>query len=256
MTPELLLNRLMASSAAQRLGHFYIFQGRGNEAQPQLDWSKHFIRRYWLEVEKRTTLPQDVFNDMDLLRLRPWDDEENGPRDEYTVGDLAGLTTFLSFHGIKSRRRFVILEDMHKLTPEVANRMLKMLEEPEGQVTYLGFNPSGKKLLPTIESRAIVLALSWQRPEKPVILTDLKTKFASAYGLHQFVEDTKKNFSLTELFNELLSYEQNHDGPAALKQELLKLYQSHLEAQLYNQTSSPQIHGLYLYLGARFRTER
>lgn len=257
VTPDQLLNQLLSAGRQQRLGHFYLLPGRGGDAESQVVWVKTFIRRYWAEVEKRSPLPQDITNDSDLMWVRPWNDEENERRDEYVVDNLKGLGSFLGYRGIKSQRRFVVLEEMHKLTKDVANRMLKILEEPEGQVTYFGLNPLGLKLLPTIESRAISHALSWPiSHDASALLSEVQQKLQTGYSLHQFVEDVKKTWSLDDLLQALLSYEQKHDGPAALKQELLNLFQAHQKAQLYNQSSAPQVQALYLYLTARFRVGR
>ncbi len=257
MKPAQLHSRLLQAGQQQKLGHFYLLQGRDNDTDAQIQWVKNFIRQYWLEVEKRHPIPQDITNDSDLFWMRPWDDEEDCRRDEYVVDNLKGLQTFLGFRGLKSLRRFVVIEEMHKLTGQVANRMLKILEEPEGAVTYLGLNPWGKKLLPTIESRAIAHALSWPPAAQSFeLLKDLQQKLPADYSLHRFNEDLKKQHSLSALLNELLSFEQVHDGPAALKQELLKIMQNHQRAETYNQSPTPQIHALYLYLQERFRVGR
>lgn len=257
MSPELLLEKLLRTATKDRFGHFYIFQGRGLDTDAQKEWAKTLIRRYWSEIEKRKTLPKDILNDSDILWVRPWDEEEQELRDEYVVADLKALTTFLGYRSLGGQRRFVVLEEMQRLSATVANRMLKILEEPHGDVTYLGLNPMGVKLLPTIESRAISHALAW--PTKTLstpLVTELQTKLQGDYPLTRFLEDAKKSWSLEELMKQLLAYEQQNDGPIALKQELLTLVKGRQKAQIFNQSAGPHLQGLYVYLTHRFRSGR
>lgn len=257
MSPELLLEKLLRSGSKERLAHFYIFQGRGLDTEAQKEWAKTFVRLYWSEIEKRKALPNDILNDSDLLWVKPWDEEEQEMRDEYVVADLKALTTFLGYRSLGGQRRFVVLEEMHRLSATVANRMLKILEEPHGDVTYLALNPMGVKLLPTIESRALSHALAW--PTKILstpLVTELQAKMQGDYPLTRFLEDAKKSWALEDLMKQLLAYEQQNDGPIALKQELLTLVKGRQKAQVFNQGAGPQLQGLYVYLTHRFRSGR
>lgn len=59
--------------------------------------------------------------------------------------------------GVESRRKFVIVEDIEKMTPNAANSLLKFLEEPDGEITALLLTGAKQRLLPTILSRCQVV---------------------------------------------------------------------------------------------------
>jgi hypothetical protein len=258
VTPEILSEKLLQTAKTQRFGHFYLFQGRGRDREAQIQWAKTFVRRYWQEIEQRSGLPQDLLNDSDLFWLTPWDAEEEKLKNEYVVDDIKPLMSFLGFRGIKARRRFVVIEEAQRLSETVANKMLKILEEPEGELSFLLLNPTGAKLLPTIESRAVSLALSWPQHNVDIsFFQTLESKFQAAnYSVHDFIDDVKKHGPLPQFVLELLQFAQKQDASGSEKQELLTLVQRLQEAQEFNQQATPQLMGFYLILQRQFRSGR
>lgn len=255
MTPERLQQTLLELAKRKQLGHFYVLQGRGTEGDQQVKWVLEFIRHYWQTVEKRTKLPTDLKSDADLLWMIPWDEKEQERRD-YMKDDLQALTTFLSYRGLQSQRRFVVMEDVHRIGGVVANKLLKTLEEPEGEVTIFWLNPSGAKLLQTLTSRAQHLALSWHaRARETDLITQFQTRLnAEGYPLAVFLEEAKREGDLW--LEQLLNYEIQHEGPATLKQELLLLVASWQKADTFNQSMPPRLQWIHTYLTERFRAGR
>jgi hypothetical protein len=255
MTPQKLHEVLLKLAERNKLGHFYILNGRGTHGDKQAVWVEQFIRQYWTQVEKRKHVPQDLKSDADLLWLHPWDEEKEDHRD-YQVDDLAPLMKFMGFRGLQSKRRFVIMEDAHRIGTTVANRLLKTLEEPDNEVTFFWTNPQGTKLLPTIASRAQELNLSFGGEQQPTVLIEeyRQKMLAGDYPLAQFLDEAKKEAS--QLLDELISYETRHDGPAQLKQELLTMTREWKKAQTFNQPTAPRLQWIYTYMSARFRTGR
>ncbi len=243
--------QLLTSAQSQRLGHFYILQARGLEAASLKLETLEFVREYWLKMEGKKS-PSDILNHPDLLVIQPLD-EENEPRD-YLVEDLKPLVQFLSYRPIQVKRRFVIMTDVHALGTTVANRLLKTLEEPEGEVSFIWINHTGAKLLPTLESRAQTVLLSEKsaEPDPRELIAEIKT----LNTLHTFLERFKPQQNAQELLDFLLHYEANHDGPGALKQELLEITHNWQKAQMLHQPTSVRLVALYDYCQKRFCTER
>ena len=241
--------QLLTSAQSQRLGHFYIFQARGFEASSLKLEALEFVREYWQTIEGKKS-PADILNHPDLLVVQPLD-EENEPRD-YLVEDLKPLVQFLSYRPIQVKRRFVIMTDVHALGVTVANRLLKTLEEPEGEVSFLWLNHTGAKLLATLESRAQMVLLS----EAPSVAVDLVEEIRGLKTLHTFVDHFKAAHSAQELLDFLLQFESTHDGPGALKQELLEITHNWQKAQMLHQPTSVRLVALYDYCQKRFCTER
>jgi DNA polymerase III delta prime subunit len=243
--------QLLGSARSERLGHFYIFQARGLEPQELKLETLTFVREYWQSIEGKKS-PADILNHPDLLVIDPID-EEGEPRD-YLVEDLKPLVQFLSYRPIQVKRRFVIMTDVHTLGTTVANRLLKTLEEPEGEVSFLWLNHTGAKLLPTLESRAQIVLLS-EKSSQPQH-TELMEEIKSLTSLHTFLERFKAQPSAQELLDFLLHFEATHDGPGALKQELLEITHNWQKAQMLHQPTSVRLVALYDYCQKRFCTER
>lgn len=255
MNAQKLQQVLLRLAEQNKLGHFYILNGRGTQTDKQAQWIEQFIRQYWTHIEKRQHVPQDLKSDADLLWIHPWDEEKEEHRD-YQVEDLTALMKFMGFRGLQSKRRFVVMEEAHRIGSIVANRLLKTLEEPENEVTFFWTNPHATKLLPTITSRAQELILSFTGEIQPTALVEEYRQkiLAGDYPLAQFLEEAKKE--APQLLDELLSYETRHDGPAQLKQELLTMTQEWRKAQTFNQPPAPRLQWIYTYMSARFRAGR
>ncbi len=257
MKAELLQERLLARGKDGRFGHFYLFQGRAHDEDKQKEWVLTLIRRYWKEIEKRSTLPADLRGDADLLWLAPPRDENK--TSDYRLEDFEALWRFLPYKGLAARRRFVVVEEAQRVGTVVANKLLKTLEEPEGELSFLWLNPAGQKLLPTIESRAVALPLSWHGGITPPSegFQELRGRFAQGYALAEFLEDGKQGvFSASEVLEDFLAHEQREEGPAALKQELLDLVRQWREAEQFHQPLAVRLQGLHTLLSQRFRENR
>lgn len=66
---------------------------------------------------------------------------------------IRDLQSKLAYPPFESERRFVIIEDIHKMKDEAANCLLKTLEEPEVHTTFVLVTSQPQRLLPTITSR-------------------------------------------------------------------------------------------------------
>jgi len=249
----------LARAREGRLGHFYVFNGRGDSGTTQADWAEAFVRRYWSEVENHATLPKQLRDDADLLWLRPPSDEDGDVKD-YRVEDWGPLWRFLPYRALRGGRRFVVVEDAHRIGEVVANKLLKTLEEPEGLLTHLWLNPSGHPLLPTIGSRAISLSLHWPSsgPDSSPILSELRPRFEQGnLPLAEFLEMGKSGkFTPQMLLEEMMGHELHHDGPEALKQELLTITQEWEAAENFHQPLGPRLQWMHTLLSQRFRIGR
>lgn len=260
MRPELLQERLLLRGKQKQFGHFYLFSGRPADLAAQKAWVETLIRRYWGEVEGRQGLPQNIRADADLLWLSPPLNDDEEVVDYKVEGVEAALATFLPYRGLKSQRRFIIIEDAHRLTPIISNKLLKTLEEPEGELSFLWLNPYGRKFLATIESRALNLTLSWPKLDATVSeqMTRVRESFQSGdYPLAQFLEDGKKTkFDPELLVEDLLHLEQIEPGDAQYQQDLLIAIKEWNEAERFNQPLGTRLQGLHYLLSQRFRNGR
>lgn len=111
------------------------------------------------------TDPELVQNHPNVLWVTP--ETESLKRSEVVrVMNELGLTAFDG-----SQTRWVVIDEAHKLTPEAANSLLKLIEEPPAGTKIVLLSPSATLVLSTLRSRAGLMVLrdiplSMETPEE------------------------------------------------------------------------------------------
>lgn len=103
-----------------------------------------------------------------LLR-RGWDDEKKRLKTVITVDEVRKMKSFFALSAADGGRRVCIVDDADEMNPSAANALLKILEEPPANVTFLLVSHQPFRLLPTIRSRTRELRLA---PLAPAPLAD------------------------------------------------------------------------------------
>ena len=75
------------------------------------------------------------------------------------------MQTVVSRSAVRAGRRVVLIDDADTMNEPAANSLLKTLEEPEGQVTFILIAQDRSRLLPTIVSRCMPLSFGRLFPE-------------------------------------------------------------------------------------------
>ncbi|MDD0852725.1 hypothetical protein HBN50_06435 [Halobacteriovorax sp. GB3] len=151
---------LLNKWANEQLAHFYIFKmAPGPNAREQLiSFTRSFLSK---TISKEKEFSEKKAIDLidqghpDILFINEHQEKS------YTLNDQA-ITDFIKFHQynhFEFNHRFCILSDAHQLSDVILNKFLKTLEEPNKKTTIIFLEHTGIKLLPTIESRALVIAL-------------------------------------------------------------------------------------------------
>ena len=73
------------------------------------------------------------------------------------VDDLREIIRALSYHASEGTRRVVLIENAQRMTAQSQNALLKSLEEPDGETTFLLTSSGETGLLPTVRSRCRVV---------------------------------------------------------------------------------------------------
>ena len=81
-----------------------------------------------------------------LLR-RPWDEKSNRLKKETGVDEVRRLKSFFNLSATDGGRRVVIVDSADELTPNAANALLKLLEEPPTDATILLVSHQPSRLL-------------------------------------------------------------------------------------------------------------
>ena len=86
-------------------------------------------------------------------------------RAQILADDVRRLNEFLGLSAADGGRRVVLVDSADEMNVQAANALLKMLEEPPERTVFLLVSHQPMRLLPTIRSRCLKLALSPLGPE-------------------------------------------------------------------------------------------
>ena len=81
------------------------------------------------------------------------------PSSEIKIDQVRGLAPFLSLGSHRGKRRIAILHPAEEMNLHSTNALLKALEEPPGAAMFVLVSDRASRLLPTIRSRCVALAV-------------------------------------------------------------------------------------------------
>lgn len=243
---------LLLKSKQDHLGHFYIIECHDSEEEgfkKLYSFITNFLSHYFSEIESQKNFPKKVQDHPDVFVMGNTPNDEEIQNNYFAVEDAAALNRFFEFKPLQSKRKFAIITQGHRISTVVANKWLKLLEEPIGNSTIFLLNPRGQKLLDTIHSRALHLRLSSPRndinlEEWFAFLKSVKNK-----SLHQFLEDFSK--AEKDLFywnNLLVEWESIQEINASPKAALIEWLVEYQEMDTFHQPTATKWTLFYSYL--------
>ena len=243
---DVLLNKAMK----QELGHFYVIETSAppHEAFDKLLTFVHsFIRDYYQKVEGHKQSLANLMDHPDVFVLGNIQDEEEKNEKFFKVEEAQALTRFFEYKPVQGLRKFAVVTEGHRINTTVANKWLKLFEEPHGVSTIFLLNPRRSQLLPTIHSRAIHLRLPGtssiqELSEWNDFLSDIKKM-----TLSQFLENYRDQ-SLSFWVNELIRWESEQNDGAANKDKLGNWLKTFQEMEVFHQPTATKWTLFYSYL--------
>jgi hypothetical protein len=246
-------NILLKKAQNQELGHFYIVETSGPadvSHQELLAFVQGFIRDYYQQIEGHKQSLVHLMDHPDVFVIgNTSEDDEDKIEKFFNVEEAAALSRFFEFKPVQGKRKFAVITEGHRINTIVANKWLKLLEEPQGISTIFLLNPRQGQLLPTIHSRAIHLRLptksdSLNFSEWNEFLADLKQ-----ISLAGFLEKySRSGRDLSFWVNELIRWESEQSGPATPKTELGPWLKSFQEMETFHQPPATKWTLFYSYL--------
>lgn len=245
-----LLETLLKRAQEDKLAHFYIMECGANEAIAKKELShfiEKFITEYFSKIEFQKNVPAQIQNHPNVFILGQAQSDEN--EKDFTVFESMELARFFEFKSVYGKRKFAIISDAHRINNVVANKWLKLLEDPQGMSTIFLLNPRGKKLLETISSRAIYLRLPHKKEiithkEWDLFLTDIKN-----LGLSGFLEKYAKNSEeLEKRVQDLIDWESQQLTQQGAKESLKKWLSEFQEMDTFHQPGATKWSLFYSYL--------
>lgn len=238
---------LLQKGKKQELAHFYIVEGGDQETLET--FVHHFIRDYYKDVEGHKQSMANLMDHPDVYvlgNLTSTEDPEDSP---FTVLESEQLGRFFEFKAVQSQRKFAVITEAHRINTIIANKWLKLLEEPQGKATIFLLNPRGQKLLDTIHSRAIHLRLKapseLPHPEEwREFLSSVKKQ-----GLASFLDEHVRGEKDLEFWiKELVHWEATQAEGAEAKSALEEWLKSYQEMDLFHQPAATKWTLFYSHL--------
>jgi hypothetical protein len=236
---------LLKHAKDQKLAHFYIVEGRG-----ALAFAHNFIRDYYQKIEGHKQSLNNLMDHPDVYVLGNLPETEKPEYKDFNVEEAGKLSRFFEFKPVQSKRKFAVITEGDRVNKTVANKWLKLLEEPTGESTIFLLNTLEQKLLPTIHSRALHIRLP--RVKEDIDSTDWNQFLteASKMPLSQFLETySRGNYSLDLWISEVLRWESLQTDSAKSKNALVSWIKNFEEMDTFNQPHATKWALFHSYLG-------
>jgi hypothetical protein len=244
---------LLKKAASQELGHFYIIETSAPESTSHehlITFVHQFIRDYFQKVEGHKQSMANLMDHPDVFVIGNTTEPEDEKNDKaFKVEEAEALNRFFEFRPVQGKRKFAVITEGHRINTIVANKWLKLLEEPQGTSTIFLLNPRRQQLLATIHSRAIHLRLPTKSDplefsEWNEFLTDLKKM-----TLSQFLENYGRgDRDLAFWVNELIRWESEQIDNPTPKSDLGQWLKTFQEMEIFHQPTATKWSLFYAFL--------
>lgn len=238
---------LLNKAKEESLGHFYIVEG---PSPSELESFIHgFIRDYYQKIEGHKQSLTHLMDHPDVFVLGNLSSTEDPEDKFFSVEESEGLSRFFEFRPVQSKRKFAVITEAHRINTIVANKWLKLLEEPQGECTIFLLNPRRQKLLDTIHSRAIHLRLKTKAPELDPAPWKEFISFTKAASLSQFLEEYSKSDEGIEFYlTHLIFWEALEPEGAEAKEALRDWLKKFQEMDVFHQPTATKWSLFYSFL--------
>lgn len=240
-----LMQRLLELAQQKKLAHFYILEPTQSSplAQTECESFCHdFLKAYLSQG------PSSPWEHPDVLVLGNRVDQDEVTTN-FSVEEALNFMRYFEFAPINAPHKFAIITQANRISTIVANKWLKLLEEPNKDTTIILINAQRVKLLETIQSRGILLRLNNSSPvtELSEFLDFLNE--SKNLSLGQFIEKNQKGQKdLNYWTDQLILWEGQMPDGARQKQELGQWLIHLKEMDTFHQPSATKWALFYQYL--------
>ncbi len=98
------------------------------------------------------------------------------------IDQIRGIKEFVQVKPALSKRKVIIIDDAHTMTNQAANALLKVLEEPPEDTTFILTTDKKSTLLPTILSRTFTVEFKGFSPKEVKKITGVDDTIAKLSG--------------------------------------------------------------------------
>lgn len=245
---------LMKKAQNGQLAHFYILEtsSSGDAALEELTKFTHqFIRDYYQKIEGAKQSLTHLMNHPDVYVLGNLPEAEEKEDSFFTVEESEHLARFFEFKPVQGKRKFAVITEGHRINNLVANKWLKLFEEPQGNSTIFLLNPRRQKLLDTVHSRAQHLRLPSARASSGLEEWDTFLTETKSLSLCQFLDkNAKQDKDVFYWSNQLIRWEAGEFDHPESKIALTEWIKKLQEMETFHQPSATKWTLFYSYLQA------
>lgn len=242
---------LLKKAQEEKLAHFYILETSGEfeDSRGKLfTFVHHFIRDYYQKIEAQKSSLENLMDHPDVLVMGQRSEEKKESA-FYSVLEAEELARFFQFRGVQSKKKFVVINDAHRINQIVANRWLKLLEEPPQNATIFLLNPKKVRLLDTIHSRALHLRLAKTKSEADFDNWDSLLEDLKVMKLSSFLEKySRGDLNLSYWMNAVLDWESRQADNMEAKLALQEFTKEFQEMELFHQPTATKWTLFYSHL--------
>lgn len=231
---DILLNKARKSE----LAHFYILETSAEQEKAfddLIQFVTTFIRDYYQKVEGQKASIANLMDHPDVFVMGNVKLDDEAEDKFFKVEEAQELARFFEFKAVQSKQKFAVITEGHRINTIVANKWLKLLEEPQGQATIFLLNPRGGQLLPTIHSRAIHLRLPTTVAAQDFSEWNEFITATKEQGLADFLETHQRQSDLGFWVNELVRWEAEQTDQIAAKYSLEGWLKAWQEMETFHQ---------------------
>jgi len=244
-----LIQRLLKLAQQKKLAHFYILEPTQSSPNAQAEcetFCHDFLKSYFSEVSPNG--PSTPWGHPDVQVLGNRIDQEEVTTN-FTVEEALNFMRYFEFAPINAPHKFAIITQASRISTVVANKWLKLLEEPNRDTTIILINAQRIKLLETIQSRGILLRLNnfSEAPDLSEFLDFLNESKDLTLG--QFLEKNQKGQKdLNYWTDQLIIWESQMPSGANEKRELGQWLIQLREMDTFHQPSATKWALFFQYL--------
>jgi len=243
---------LIKKAERNELANFYIVENSAPEEEAfnlLMKFTREFIRDYYHKIEHAKQSMFNLMDHPDVYVLGNLPETEDKLDKFYSVEEAEAFSRFFEFKPVQAKRKFAVITEGHRINANVANKWLKLLEEPNGNSTIFLLNPRRQKLLDTIHSRAQHLRLPVSINPSSFEACQTFLQESKSQSLSQFIDQNiKQNQNVSFWTNEIIKWEAEQLEQVASKAALTDWLKKLQEMEIFHQPSATKWTLFYSYL--------
>lgn len=243
---------LLTKAKKNELAHFYLVEKSADEEQSfasLMQFTHEFIRDYYQKIEGARQSMVNLMDHPDVYILGNLPETEDKEDKFYSVEEAEAFSRFFEFKPVQGKRKFAVITEGHRINNIVANKWLKLLEEPVGNSTIILLNPRRQKLLDTIHSRAQHLRLPVSSAPSTLEEWQAFLNQSKSQSLAQFIDSNiKQNHDVFFWTNEMIRWEAEQLERVGSKIALAEWLKKLNEMEIFHQPTATKWTLIYSYL--------